>query len=87
MNLWKFSIYTTLGALIWITILAVFGYYVGEVFGDDLSASGIANVLIDRAATFDIRKSLHIIVLSTLGAVALIALLYILWYRRKHKNA
>lgn len=87
MNLWKFSIYTTLGALIWITILAVFGYYVGEVFGDDLSASGIANVLIDKATTFDIRKSLHLIVLSTLGAVAVIALVYILWYRRKRENA
>ncbi|MBR2495006.1 DedA family protein [Helicobacter sp.] len=86
MNLWKFSIYTTLGALIWITILAIFGYYVGTMFGDDLSASGIANVLIDKATTFDIRKSLHIIVLCTLGAVALIALLYILWYRRKRKN-
>lgn len=87
MNLWRFSIYTTLGALIWITILAVFGYYVGQMFGDDLSASGIANVLIDKASAFDIRKSLHYIVLATLGAVALIAALYIIWYKRKSKNA
>lgn len=87
MNLWRFSIYTTLGALIWITILAVFGFYIGELFGDDLSASGIANVLIDKAASFDIRKSLHTIILTTLGAVALIALVYILIVRRKQRNA
>lgn len=87
MNLWKFSIYTTLGALIWITILAIFGYYVGQMFGDDLSASGIANVLIDKASEFDIRKSLHYIVLATLGAVALIAAIYIIWYKRKTRNA
>ena len=86
MNLWKFSIYTTLGALIWITILAIFGYYVGQMFGDDLSASGIANVLIDKASEFDIRKSLHYIVLATLGAVALIATIYIIWYKRKTRN-
>lgn len=86
MNLWKFSIYTTLGALIWITILAIFGYYVGQMFGDDLSASGIANVLIDKASEFDIRKSLHYIVLATLGAVALIATIYIIWYKRKTHN-
>lgn len=86
MNLWKFSIYTTLGALIWITILAIFGYYVGQMFGDDLSASGIANVLIDKASEFDIRKSLHYIVLATLGAVALIAMIYIIWYKRKTRN-
>ena len=86
MNLWKFSIYTTLGALIWITILAIFGYYVGQMFGDDLSASGIANVLIDKASEFDIRKSLHYIVLATLGAVALIAAIYIIWYKRKTRN-
>lgn len=86
MNLWKFSIYTTLGALIWITILAIFGYYVGQMFGDDLSVSGIANVLIDKASEFDIRKSLHYIVLATLGAVALIATIYIIWYKRKTRN-
>lgn len=86
MNLWKFSIYTTLGALIWITILAIFGYYVGQMFVDDLSASGIANVLIDKASEFDIRKSLHYIVLATLGAVALIATIYIIWYKRKTRN-
>lgn len=86
MNLWKFSIYTTLGALIWITILAIFGYYVGQMFGDDLSASGIANALIDKASEFDIRKSLHYIVLATLGAVALIATIYIIWYKRKTRN-
>jgi len=29
MNIWKFSIYTALGAGIWATILTMLGYYLG----------------------------------------------------------
>lgn len=30
MNLWKFSLYTAMGAGIWVTILALLGYYFGQ---------------------------------------------------------
>lgn len=88
MNIWKFSFYTTFGAFIWITILAVFGYYVGVWFGDDLSLTNITNVFIDKAAEIGIIKQyLHYIVLTTLGAVVLIAAAYIAIYKiRAGKN-
>ncbi|AAZ98034.1 putative integral membrane protein dedA-like protein [Thiobacillus denitrificans ATCC 25259] len=58
MNLAVFSFYTSLGAGIWVTILAVLGYSLGH----------------NEAA---IRANLHLITLITLGAVAVIVLLYI----------
>ena len=57
MNLAVFSFYTSLGAGIWVTILAVLGYTLGH----------------NEEA---IRANLHLITLITLGAVAVIVLLY-----------
>jgi len=58
MNLAVFSFYTSLGAGIWVTILAVLGYTLGH----------------NEEA---IRNNLHLITLITLGAVAVIVLLYV----------
>lgn len=58
MNLAVFSFYTSLGAGIWVTILAVLGYSLGH----------------NEEA---IRANLHLITLITLGAVAVIVLLYV----------
>ncbi|MEW6590158.1 MAG: DedA family protein, partial [Pseudomonadota bacterium] len=58
MNLAVFSFYTSLGAGIWVTILAVLGYTIGH----------------NEAA---LRENLHLITLITLGAVAVIILLYV----------
>ncbi len=58
MHLAVFSFYTSLGAGIWVTILAVLGYTLGH----------------NEEA---IRNNLHLITLFTLGAVAVIVLLYV----------
>jgi membrane protein DedA with SNARE-associated domain len=58
MNLAAFSFYTSLGAGIWVTILALLGYTLGH----------------NEEA---IRENLHLITLITLGAVAVIILLYV----------
>ena len=58
MNLAVFSFYTSLGAGIWVTILALLGYSLGH----------------NEEA---IRANLHLITLVTLGAVAVIILLYV----------
>lgn len=58
MNLGIFSFYTSLGAGIWVTILALLGYSLGH----------------NEEA---IRANLHLITLITLGAVAVIILLYV----------
>jgi len=58
MSLAVFSFYTSLGAGIWVTILAVLGYSLGH----------------NEAA---IRDNLMLITLTTLGAVAVIILLYV----------
>lgn len=58
MNLAVFSFYTSLGAGIWVTVLAVLGYTLGH----------------NEEA---IRANLHLITLITVGAVAVIVLLYV----------
>ena len=57
MNLAVFSFYTSLGAGVWVTILAMLGYTLGH----------------NEEA---IRANLHLVTLITLGAVAVIVLLY-----------
>ncbi|WP_288644097.1 DedA family protein [uncultured Helicobacter sp.] len=86
MNLVRFSIYTTIGALIWITILAWFGYYVGVWFGDDLSISNLLEMLSSKADSSVLKDKLHYIVLGTLGFVVVIAIIYALIYKAKHKK-
>ncbi len=81
MNLVRFSIYTTLGALIWISILAVFGYYLGEFFGGDLS---VENILEKLKLDSMVRDNFHYIVLGTLLFVAIVGVLYTLIYKKKH---
>ncbi len=46
MNLWKFSIYTIIGAAMWNTILTVAGYYLQEKWGDIMKYSHIIDYFI-----------------------------------------
>jgi membrane protein DedA with SNARE-associated domain len=46
MNLWKFSIYTIIGAAIWNTLLTVAGYYLQENWGEIMKYSHIIDYFI-----------------------------------------
>ncbi len=81
MNLVRFSIYTTLGALIWISILAVFGYWLGEFFGGDLS---VENILEKLKLDSVVKDNLHYIVLGTLLFVVVVGVLYAFIYKKRH---
>lgn len=64
MDLWKFSLYTSLGAGIWVLILALLGYFIGE----------------NQAL---VKEYLHLIIISILITLAIIAFFYIRLKMRK----
>ena len=72
MNLAKFITFTGLGALVWCTVLTWIGWFIGRK--EDV----IITVLDQQAQTYAGRA-----VLILLPALALIAAVYIWWYRRR----
>lgn len=64
MNLWKFSLYTSLGAGIWVLILALLGYFIG---GNEAL----------------IKEYLHIVIITILVLLAVLAFFYIRLKMRK----
>lgn len=87
MNLLKFSIYTLLGALIWVSILSYFGYYLGASF-EHININEIANAFGrgEKDATQSLIKAqMSNIVIFVLVGIALISFLYIVWqfFRKK----
>jgi membrane protein DedA with SNARE-associated domain len=72
MNLAKFITFTGLGALVWCTVLTWIGWFIGRK--EDV----IISVLDQQAQTYAGRA-----VLILLPALALIAAVYIWWYRRR----
>jgi membrane protein DedA with SNARE-associated domain len=72
MNLAKFITFTGLGALVWCSVLTWIGWFIGRK--EDV----IITVLDEQAQTYAGRA-----VLILLPALALIAAVYIWWYRRR----
>src|SRR2546423_15197680 len=72
MDLAKFVTFTGLGALVWCTVLTWIGWFIGRK--EDV----IITVLDEQAQTYAGRA-----VLILLPALALIAAVYIWWYRRR----
>ncbi|PAF52839.1 alkaline phosphatase [Helicobacter sp. 13S00477-4] len=87
MNLYKFCLYTAIGAGIWIMILTFFGYYLGVWLGNEINIKEIIqtfNTSSLNSVEINIKSYLHYIILTMLGIVIFIALIYIL-YRKKRK--
>lgn len=87
MNLVRFSIFTLIGAGIWVSILTGFGYWLGDTF------SGIdINEIVDTfgrgeldSTQQDIKAKMRLIVVVVLGFVCICALVY-MWFMRKRKQ-
>lgn len=90
MNLIKFCLYTALGAGIWVSILSIFGYYIGVWFGIDINSEEIIQTFTsnnsDNLEEKDIKSYLHYITLITIVTVVLIALIYVFFTRKKDKK-
>lgn len=87
MNLVRFSIFTLIGAGIWVSILTGFGYWLGDTF------SGIdINEIVDTfgrgeldSTQQDIKAKMRLIIVAVLGFVCICALIY-MWFMRKRKQ-
>lgn len=81
MNLFKFCIYTTIGAFIWVSILSYFGYYLGISF-EHIDINEIANTFgkgQKDETQMMIKSQMSSIVLYVLLGIAVISLIYIIW--------
>lgn len=88
MNLWRFCIFTLLGALIWVSILTGFGWWLGDTF-TNINVHEIANSFGhgDMDSTQQaIKQSMHTIILQILGAIVFLLCLYIAWHFYKNKR-
>lgn len=89
MNLWKFCIFTLLGAGIWVSILTVFGWWLGTAFAD-INISEIANSFgkgeMDSTQQI-IKHKMHNIIACILAIVVVLLGIYVAWQRHKNKKS
>ncbi|WP_257842517.1 DedA family protein [Helicobacter sp. 11S02629-2] len=79
MKLWKFCLYTLLGALVWVAVLSYFGYYLGNTLGDAQSLNEIAGAFMGSnkdATQLDIKSQAKNIMLIIVAVVIIIGIVY-----------
>ena len=87
MSLWRFSIFTLIGAFIWVSILTAFGFWLGDTFsGIDINeiADTFGRGELDETQQA-IKHKMRIILFAVLGFVCVCVGLY-LWVIRKYKR-
>lgn len=86
MNLAKFSFYTSIGAGIWVVILAIIGWYIGGIFSGGLSPSEIIaalNAPNPSPNELEIKNYVKKATIFTLACVGLIIGIYIYFNAKK----
>ncbi|WP_172402336.1 DedA family protein [Helicobacter sp. 13S00401-1] len=79
MSLWKFCLYTLLGALVWVAVLSYFGFYLGSSLGDTQSINEIAGAFMGSSKDslqLDIKSQVKNIMLVIIAAVIVIGIVY-----------
>ncbi|RDU73336.1 DedA family protein [Helicobacter aurati] len=85
MNLWKFSLFTIIGAGLWVSILSVFGWWLGDSIGYtnvNEIAESFGGGEKDSTQEF-IKWQMRNILLIVLSIVAAITILYVAWQYKK----
>lgn len=89
MNLFKFCLYTSLGAGIWVAILAIFGFMLGGIFEGGLSMEELMGTFTKdelSPAELTIKSYLRQIIVFTLAAVAIVCAAYIYLKKKSTKK-
>ncbi len=87
MNLWRFCIFTLMGAFIWVSILTAFGFWLGDSFSN-ISINEIANAFgrgeLDSMQML-VKQKMHIIIFSVLVFVCVLIAIYVLIMKFRNK--
>nr|WP_112051369.1 DedA family protein [Helicobacter sp. 15-1451] len=87
MNLASFCLYTSLGAGIWVSILAIFGYYIGGITDSGLGFTEIIETFSSPShkltpKELELKSYVYWLMGISLGVVVLVLGLYILFHRK-----